>query len=105
MNSPWQVVAMATTIFNGVYYFDFSKTVIKNLLVGIIGNRVGTYAFKGASKLVTWIPGIGNCINAAVAGSTTAALGASIIAMCEDMDKARKRGEALDRFIKKMDEE
>jgi len=32
-------------------------------------------------------------------------LGASIIAMCEDMDKARKRGEALDRFIKKMDEE
>ncbi|DAB12101.1 TPA: hypothetical protein CPT98_02345 [Candidatus Gastranaerophilales bacterium HUM_19] len=98
-------VAMATTIFNGVYYFDFSKTVIKNLLVGIIGNRVGTYAFKGASKLVTWIPGIGNCINAAVAGSTTAALGASIIAMCEDMDKARKRGEALDRFIKKMDEE
>lgn len=24
-------VAMATTIFNGVYYFDFSKTVIKNL--------------------------------------------------------------------------
>ena len=97
-------VAMTTSILNGVYKFDFSKTVVKSLVTGLIGNRVGTYAFKSASKLITWIPGIGNGLNAAVAGSTTAALGASVIAMAEDMDRARRNGQKLDDFIKKMEE-
>ena len=97
-------VAMASAVLNGVYKFDLSKTVVKSLVTGLIGNRVGTYAFKSASKLFTWIPGLGNGLNAAVAGGTTAALGASIIAMAEDMDRARKNGQRLDDFIKKMEE-
>lgn len=97
-------ISMATSIYNDIYRFKFSKTIIQSLLTGIIGNRVGTYAFKGATKLVTWTPLAGNILNAGVAGGTTAALGAAIIAQCEEMDKARKRGEDIDKFIKKMNE-
>ncbi len=68
------------------------------------GHMVGKTAFKMASKSLTWVPGIGNALNAIVAGSTTAALGASLISLAEDIDKARKRGEKLDEFIKKMEE-
>ena len=96
-------VLMATIIFNGVYDFKLSKTVVKALLTGLIGNRIGTSVFKGITKFVTWVPGVGNAINATVAGGTTAALGASVIAMAEDMDKARRQGQKIDDFIKKIE--
>lgn len=95
-------VAMATHIFNGIYDFKFSKTVLRSLATGVAGHAVGKTFFKLASKSLTWIPGIGNVLNAGVAGSTTAALGAFLIEMAEDMDKARKRGQDLDKFIEEM---
>lgn len=93
---------MAAEIYNGIYKFNFGKTVIKSIIMGIVGNKVGTSVFKAASKLVTWIPLLGNSINATVSGTTTVALGAAIIANAEEMDKARKRGENLDKFFKKL---
>lgn len=97
-------VVMATHIFNGIYDFKFSKTVLQSLGMGVAGHAVGKTAFKMASKSLTWIPGVGNALNAVVAGGTTAALGAALISIAEDMDKARKRGEKLDEFIKKMEQ-
>ena len=96
-------IKMAIEIYNGVYDFNFSKTVIQSILMGLVGNRIGSWAFKGASKLFTWIPGLGNGLNATIASGTTVALGAAIINNAEQMDKARKRGEALDKFIKEME--
>lgn len=93
-------VIMASAIINGVYGFKFSSNVLDCILAGIIGERVGTYSFKAASKLVTWIPGFGNVVNSVVAGGTTAALGAAIIKKCENMDAARKRGEKIDEILK-----
>lgn len=89
-------VIMATTIINVVYGFNLSSTVIKNILTGIIGHTVGTRAF---SKLITWIPGLGNAVNAIVAGGTTAALGSAIIEWCEAKDKERKRGKKIDDIL------
>lgn len=95
-------VAMATHIFNGIYDFKFSKTALKSLAMGVAGHAVGKTTFKLLTKSVSWVPMFGNAVNAVVSGSTTAALGAAIIEMAEDIDKARKRGEKLDEFIKKL---
>ena len=95
-------VVMATHIFNGIYDFKFSKTALKSLATGVAGHAVGKTAFKLASKSLTWIPGIGNALNAIVAGSTTAALGAALISVAEEMDDARKRGKKLDDFFEKL---
>ncbi len=92
-------VTMAMAIINGVYDFSFSKGVIKSILTGIIGNRVGTYVFKGASKFVTWVPFLGNGLNAIIAGVTTAGLGADIIRWCEEKDKERKRNKRIDDIL------
>lgn len=93
---------MTAHIFNGIYKFNLSKTLLESLATAIKGHFIGKTTFKLASKSVTWIPGIGNTINAAVAGTTTAALGAYIIDKAEEFDKARIRGEKIDDFIKKM---
>ena len=85
-------IKMAMEIYNGVYDFKLGKTVVKSLVMGLLGNRLGTTAFKAASKLITWIPGLGNGLNAGVAGTTTAALGAAIIDSAEEMDRARRNG-------------
>lgn len=97
-------VIMATHIFNGIYDFKFSKTALKSLATGVAGHAVGKTTFKLASKGLTWIPGLGNALNAVVSGGTTAALGAALIELAEEMDQARKRGQKLDEFIKKMEE-
>ena len=95
-------IKMAMEIYNGVYDFKFSKTVVKSLIMGFLGNRVGSWLFKGASKAFTWIPGLGNGLNASVAGTTTAALGAAIIDSAEEMDKARRRGDSWEKILKEM---
>lgn len=95
-------VLMATHIFNNIYDFKFSKTVLKNLAAGVAGHAVGKSAFKMASKVLTPIPILGNTLNAVIAGTTTAALGAALIEMAEEMDNARTRGSKLDDFIKKL---
>lgn len=97
-------VKMAIRIYNEVYKFSFDKTTIKSLIAGIVGKSVGKFLFKGASKCLSWIPGLGNGLNAGVAGGTTAALGALIISNAEDMDKARKNNEKLDNFFRKLEE-
>lgn len=96
-------VVMATHIFNKIYGFGLDKTALKSLAAGVSGAYVGSRIFKGASKFFTWVPGIGNGLNAAVAGTTTAAIGASLIAIAEDMDDARRRGKKIDDFIKEME--
>ena len=95
-------IKMAMEIYNGVYDFDFDKTTIKSLIVGLAGKSVGKFLFKGASKLLTWVPGLGNGLNATVAGGTTAALGAAIISNAEDMLKERQNGKKLDSFFNKL---
>lgn len=96
-------IKMAMEIYNGVYNFGFDKTTVKSILTGFIGNRIGTWLFKGASKLVTWMPGVGNGLNATVAGTTTAALGAAIVSNAEEMDRARRNGQSLEKFLKSME--
>ena len=98
-------VAMAIAIYNGVYDFKFSETTIQSLLTGLIGNRVGTYAFKGASKFLTWMPGIGNGLNAIVAGGTTAALGTAIIKNCEKMQEDEYNREKLREILDEEDKD
>lgn len=96
-------VIMATHIFNGIYDFKFSKTILKALAAGVAGHAIGKTTFKLISKAVTWVPVVGNGVNAVVSGTTTAALGASLIEMAEEMDEARRRGKKLDDFIKEME--
>ncbi len=95
---------MAFHIFNVIYKFKLSKSVILSIVTGYLGNKAGLALFKAATKSVTWIPGAGNVINAAVAGATTAALGAYLISKAEAMDDARRRGKKIDEFIKKMNQ-
>ena len=84
--------------------FDLSKTRLKSIASGCMGTAVGTGMFKVASKTLTWIPLLGNCLNAAVAGVTTAMIAESLIEIAEQMDTARRRGEKIDEIIKKLEE-
>lgn len=92
-------IIMASAIINGIYGFDFAPNAIKCILAGVLGNRAGAWTAKAASKCFTWIPGAGNVLNAIVAGGTTAALGSTIIDICEKMDKERKRGKKIDEIL------
>ena len=91
-------------IFNKIYKFNFSSTILKSLAMGVTGHAVGKTAFKLVSKSITWIPILGNAVNAVISGSTTAALGAAIINAAEKLDDARRRGKKLDEIIKKLGE-
>lgn len=93
-------VTMAMDICKNVYKFKNSESIVSSLLAGFTGNRIGSWLFKS----VSWIPGVGNAINAGVAGCTTAAIGEGVITACEKMEKNLKRGEKIDEFIKKMEE-
>lgn len=97
-------VAMAAHIINGIYHFDLSKNALKIIGTGIAGNKIGTTTFKWASKTFTWIPLLGNTVNAAIAGSTTAALGAALIKAAEFMDEQRKKGKDMEEIMKKLKE-
>lgn len=46
-------IKMAMEIYNGVYDLKLSKTIVKSLLMGFLGNTVGSWLFKGASKAFT----------------------------------------------------
>ena len=96
-------VLMATHILNGIYNFNLSKTAIKSLATGVAGPVIGKTTFKLASKSLTWIPIIGNTLNATVAAATTAALGAALISTAEEMDEARRRGKKLQDFLDEME--
>ena len=97
-------VLMAHEIFNRIYKFDLAKTRLKAIAAGCMGTAVGTSMFKVASKTLTWIPLAGNCLNAVVAGVTTAMIAESLIEIAEQMDAARRRGEKIDEIIKKLEE-
>lgn len=97
-------VAMAAHIINGIYKFDLSKNALKIIGTGLVGHKIGSSAFKWLSKSVTWIPLLGNTVNAVVAGSTTAALGAALIKTAEFMDEQRKKGNTMDEIMKKLQE-
>ena len=97
-------VAMAAHILNGIYNFDLSKNALKIIGTGIAGHKIGLSTFKWASKSITWVPLLGNAVNAAIAGSTTAALGAALIKTAEFMDDQRKKGKKMDEIMKKLQE-
>lgn len=95
---------MAAHIFNGIYDFKLSKTLLESLATAVKGHFIGKTAYKLASKGLTWIPGLGNALNAIVAGTTTATLGAYLIDKAEEFEKAKKRGMEIDEFIRRMKE-
>ena len=97
-------IKMAMRIYNEVYGFNFDETNFKSLGTGAAGTCVGIFLFKTASTCLSWIPGLGNGLNAGVAAGTTTALGKAIISSAEKMDKARKYNEKLDNFFKKLEE-
>lgn len=86
-------VSMAMAIC-GVYNLPLKATVAKMIIAPIAGNALGVKAF---SKLVTWIPGAGNGLNAAVAGSVTEFIGHNIIKMCESGEVQK----AINKIIEK----
>ncbi len=91
---------MAGAIVNGIYGFSLSKTFMSSMVSAYLGNKVGMTAFKLTSKAVTWIPGIGNAVNATVAGATTYALGNFIIDQCEKIQKELERGKKIDEILR-----
>lgn len=86
-------VGMAVAICK-IYDLPLKTTVAKSLIAPIMGNSMGTAIFgKIISKGFTWIPLVGNGLNAGVAGSVTELIGHSIIKMCEsgEMQAAIKK--------------
>lgn len=75
-------VAMGLKIIKGVYGFDFDKALIKSILLAVKATVTGKVIAKTTSKAVTWIPVIGNIINAGVAGYTTKAFGYALVEEC-----------------------
>ncbi len=90
---------MTMHIMNGIYKFDLSLSMVKSIAAALTAHKAGTTAFKVSSKFLTSIPIIGNSVNAVVAGTTTATLGAIIIKVAEKLDRARKEGKPLDMYI------
>lgn len=97
-------VLMAAHILNRIYKFDLSKNAIKIIGTGIAGHKIGTSTFKWLSKSITWVPLLGNTVNAVVAGSTTVALGEALIKTAEYMDEQRKKGKEMSEILKKLQE-
>lgn len=90
-------IMMARHIFNDIYKLGLSNANIAALGAAVVGNKVGPVA---CSKLLTWIPGFGNAINAAVAGATTGSIGALLIHRAEAMEKALlKAKQNDDKFV------
>ena len=94
---------MATRICKGVYKMEASETFMKSCRTAGAGMGVGLIA----SKMLSWIPGFGNAVNAGVAATTTAAVGKNLINICESFQKEALRIENADKFekiIKKLGE-
>lgn len=103
---------MALHIFKGIYKFDLSKSALESLTAAAKGATAGLTAFFLASKSVTWIPFIGNCINGATAFAITGALGKWLISKAEEMDKIQKiykdreaNNKRMKEFFKQMEQE
>lgn len=90
---------MGMKIIKGIYGFKFSEAMIKSIMMSIKATVVGKVAAKAASKCLTWIPGIGNAINAAVAGYTTKAFGYALIKECERIQAELDRGKKIDDIL------
>ena len=82
---------MAASICGGIYGMKISKTLIESMLSAARGSLAGLTAFKISSKFFTWVPLVGNALNATVAGVTTAALGNCIIDYCEKWQKENRK--------------
>ncbi|MDD3437323.1 MAG: hypothetical protein PHC64_09260 [Candidatus Gastranaerophilales bacterium] len=75
--------AMAIAICK-IYGLTLSKSLAPMLIAPIMGNSMGTAIFgKIISKGFTWIPAVGNGLNAGVAFAVTEFIGQSLIGKCE----------------------
>ena len=86
-------VAMAIAICK-IYDLSITKSIVTTVIAPLMGNTMGTAIFgKIVSKGFTWVPVLGNGLNAAVAGSVTEVIGHGIIGKCEsgEIQKAIKR--------------
>lgn len=87
--------AMGLKIVKGIYGFKFGDAVIKSIMLAVKAHIVG----KVLSKSVSWIPGIGNFINAGVAGYTTKAFGYALVDECERIQRELDRGKKIDDIL------
>lgn len=87
---------MGLKIVKGIYGFSFGDAVIKSIMLAVKAHIVG----KIASKSVSWIPGIGNLVNAGVAGYTTKAFGYALIDECERIKREIERGKKIDDILR-----
>ena len=87
--------AMGLKIVKGIYGFKFGDAVIKSIMLAVKAHIVG----KVLSKSVSWIPGIGNLINAGVAGYTTKAFGYALVDECERIQSELDRGKKIDDIL------
>lgn len=88
-------LAMGLKIVKGIYGFKFGDAVIKSIMLTVKAHFVG----KAVSKTVSWIPGIGNAINAGVAGYTTKAFGYALVDECERIQRELDRGKKIDDIL------
>ena len=88
-------LAMGLKIVKGIYGFNFGDAVIKSIMLTVKAHFVG----KAVSKTVSWIPGIGNAINAGVAGCTTKAFGYALVDECERIQRELDRGKKIDDIL------
>lgn len=92
-------VAMGLKIIKGVYGFAFDEALIKSILLAVKATVTGKVIAKATSKAVTWIPVIGNIINAGVAGYTTKAFGYALVEECEKIRQELARGKKIDEIL------
>ena len=88
-------LAMGLKIVKGIYGFNFGDAVIKSIMLTVKAHFVG----KAVSKTVSWIPGIGNAINAGIAGYTTKAVGYALVDECERIQRELDRGKKIDDIL------
>ena len=88
-------LAMGLKIVKGIYGFNFGDAVIKSIMLTVKAHFVG----KAVSKTVSWIPGIGNAINAGIAGYTTKAFGYALVDECERIQRELDRGKKIDDIL------
>lgn len=79
-------IAMAIAICK-TYGLTLKKSIATTIIAPIMGNAMGVKLF---SKALTWFPGAGNALNAAVAGSVTEFIGHSIVGKCESGEMQAK---------------
>ena len=94
--------SMVAGILNGIYDYKLSSSVLKGIGASLLASSAGQELFRLSSKAFTWIPLLGNTLNAVISGSVTAALGTLIIEAAEAADKARRQGKEQAEIIKEL---